>query len=569
MDVQETNDETKVKKNKLAEAAKKFGRMIYEVLKEYPVTIGAILIAAFIGALLVSWDDRGSRDILEKIAAFFLLISFQVLMLEEIFKRKLVVRIAGSVVAAAISAFYVSILSTEKEVLFGIQADTVHEIALRILVVYAVVVIGFAIYHMYRRLEEDFEIYCTKAFLGLIRATVVYGLFALGLAIIILIFDELIFDTGDFLARVEVFLAGGIYVPMCLKAISGKNEKPGKFAGFCVLYVLRPMLILAFAIIYLYIVKIFVTDAVPSNRIFPILAFLFAIGLPVWTMVHGVGEKDGLLSRASVFLPYVFVPFVALQCWSIGVRIRDYGFTTSRYSAVVLIVGEILYFILYLVHRRWKKQVLAWILFALMAMAAIGLLMPGLSYDDVIIRSQMRRLHEMLESGEPTGKMKSAIKSAYREIDWVGYKGERVLKEQLSKEQMDEIEKYDEWSSWRNTTVYLDDGFEFTDMDISGYRHLYSVSSVDVVNGNRVEIQVNDKGSDEDKERYTVDMSELIDWAVDHFDVDNEYDFSLEGREQYKLDDKRDLYITQITISFDAETKEIGNLYFSGYLLER
>jgi hypothetical protein len=64
---------------------------------------------------------------------------------------------------------------------------------------------------------------------------------------------------------VEIFLAGGIYVPAMLLVMSGKKGGVGKFAKACVLYVLEPMLILAMAIIYVYIVKIFVTNDIPST----------------------------------------------------------------------------------------------------------------------------------------------------------------------------------------------------------------------------------------------------------------------------------------------------------------
>ena len=426
------------KQNRILQALSRLGARIYEVFKDYPATMIAIIAAAFLGAVLAG-DNIFSDDYEEeviRIIGFFLIFSLQAIMYEEVFKNKLKIRIAGYAISSVLSFVFMYIFSYEDKILFGTSIDTVIEICARILFVYGVIMTGCAIYHMFRRLEEDFEIYCTKAFLELLKASVVYGLFAIGLGIIVFIFNELIYDTDDFVWQLELFLAGGIYTPMCIKAISSKNERAGKFARFCIMYVLFPMLLIALTIIYIYIVKIFVTDSVPSNRVFDILAFLFSIGMPVWTMVHALEDRTGLsetekqpkgFSKAAVFIPYAFIPFIILQCWSIGIRIKDYGFTISRYSAVVLIITEIIYFILYAIHHRGKKHAISWILFALMAVSFLAIIMPGISYDDVVIRSQTKRLEKMIENKELSDKQKSAIKSAYRAIDRVGYKGEKAL----------------------------------------------------------------------------------------------------------------------------------------------
>lgn len=47
-----------------------------------------------------------------------------------------------------------------------------------------------------------------------------------------------------------------------------------------------PCVMIAMAIIYIYIIKIFVTWEIPSNEIFNICSVLFAIGAPIWTMAY-------------------------------------------------------------------------------------------------------------------------------------------------------------------------------------------------------------------------------------------------------------------------------------------
>lgn len=564
------NDNTKQKKHRLVKAITGLGRMIYQVFKDYPVTMATIILAALLGAILIEIDNHDIEDALEKLLAFFLITAAQTIMFEEVFKSRFAVRIGGYIASAAISVFMVyCILTAETDYLFGIDTDTVIEVSTRFLFVYLVALDAWAVYHMYRRLEEDFEVYCTKAFLGLVKANFIYLLFAVGLAIIIWIFNELIFDTDDFMAQVELFLAGGIYVPMCLKAISAKGEKHGKFAKLCVVYVLQSMLLIAFAIIYIYIVKIFVTDTVPSNQVFNILAFLFAIGMPIWTMVHGMREEDGFLVKVAAFVPYAFIPFIFLQCWSMGIRIKEYGFTVSRYSAVLLIIGEIIYFILYILQHIRKKQAISYILFILVFIAAFGLIIPGTSYDDVVIRSQIRRIEKMLDDVDNDESLKSAIKSAYREVDRVGYKGEKTLKKKFTKSEIEAIEEYSEYNEWGRDRVYIRHYSRGYSVDVTGYNRLYKITNYDKDRIKESIIKVTVNRTDGETADYDVDLSELTSWAVDNYSIRNSDDFSIDGRETVRIDDKRDLYITEFTMDFYADSKEITNITVSGYVLER
>lgn len=568
------------KQNRILQALSRLGARIYEVFKDYPATMIAIIAAAFLGAVLVG-DNIFSDDYEEeviRIIGFFLIFSLQAIMYEEVFKNKLKIRIAGYAISSVLSFVFMYIFSYEDKILFGTSIDTVIEICARILFVYGVIMTGCAIYHMFRRLEEDFEIYCTKAFLELLKASVVYGLFAIGLGIIVFIFNELIYDTDDFVWQLELFLAGGIYTPMCIKAISSKNERAGKFARFCIMYVLFPMLLIALTIIYIYIVKIFVTDSVPSNRVFDILAFLFSIGMPVWTMVHALEDRTGLsetekqpkgFSKAAVFIPYAFIPFIALQCWSIGIRIKDYGFTISRYSAVVLIITEIIYFILYAIHHRGKKHAISWILFALMAVSFLAIIMPGISYDDVVIRSQTKRLEKMIENKELSDKQKSAIKSAYRAIDRVGYKGEKALDKRFSKAQIDEIKEYSEYSDWHSERIYPYYNNSHVSIDISDYSRLTFASSTDNRSGlSTYEYEIMTINNDKERQIYKVDISDIIEW-IDANGEKGSRDLDLTGREKIRIDERRDFFITRLNMTYDLETKEVQHLSLDGYILER
>ncbi len=322
------------------------------------------------------------------------------------------------------------------------------------------------------------------------------------------------------------------------------------------------------------------TDTVPSNRVFEILAFLFSIGMPVWTMLHALLDRNGQteekqqkgFSKVAVFIPYAFIPFIILQCWSIGIRIKDYGFTTSRYSAVVLIIAEIIYFILYAIHHRGKKHAISWMLFALMAisfLAAIMLIMPGISYDDVVIRSQTKRIEKMIDNKNLTDKEKSAIKSAYRAIDRVGYKGENALNKKFSKAQIDEIKEYSDYNDWNSDKIYPYYNNSHVSIDVSEYSRLTFASSTDNRSGlSTYEYEIMTIAKDKERQIYKVDISEIIKW-IDANGEKGSRDLDLTGREKIRIDDRRDFFITRLNMTYDLETKEAQYVSFDGYILER
>lgn len=559
------------RKHNLIEGIKALGLKIYEVFREYPVTMGAIIIAALIGAILIDMDSRSTEEFLEKALAFFLIWSFQTLTFEECFSKKPIVRIAGTAVSALISAFCVYIFQSEAKLIFGAEADSVKEMLARTLIVYAIIMVGMSIYHMFRRLEDDFETYATKAFLELLKASVIYGLFALGLAIIILIFNELIFDTDEFLGRVELFLAGGIYAPMCLKAISGKNEHPGKFFRFCILFVLQPMLLIAFAIIYLYIIKIFVTNDIPSNRIFYILSFLFAIGMPIWTLIHGFQEKIGVFAKVTPFLPYIFLPFVILQCWSIGVRINAYGITPSRYGAVILILCECIYFALYTLHHIKKQETISYLLFALMGVSFLTILFPGIRYDDTVIRSQMKRLIAQAQVlDEKDANATARIKQTYNAIRRVSYKGEKALEENFSKSQLETFGSYSAYSYRQYESVYLNADNCFDGVDISAYSKAYSASASGTPRDGILTLNLDRRKYLFDEnlpENIQIDLSDLIEWSMQNYKVSYTRDYDITGHEIIPIDSRMDFVIDYVSLDYRSDTKEVSHLSTHGFLM--
>ena len=447
---------------------------IASVFREYPITLGSIVLIAAIGAVIIDCDF--DTEICERIIVFLAALSVQTLFIEEHLKNRPALRIAGYVIAALLSAFFQYFEFSGGEVFLGMPWYKANEIVTDIYVSYFACLGLASIYHMYRRQGDSFESYCLKTFFGLVRTSVVYGLFAAGLAIIILIFDTLIFHTHNFIGRVEIFLAGGIYVPSMLLVVSGKKGGVGRFAKACVLYVLEPMLILAMSIIYIYIVKIFVTNDIPSNAVFSIITSLFAAGMVIWTLACGIGE-DNIFCKIANVLPFVFIPCILLQAWSVLIRINEYGFTPSRYFGVALVIFELIYMVLYLLQRLLKKEAIALILWVAALAVVTALLAPFANYTSVCARSQIKRLSGIKITEElKNSDLSELAGSSYRVlVNDCGYRGKEIVDQLFTDDEQKILKSCYGTSDSSSRTYYLSGSDELVGFDISKYKTLTSV----------------------------------------------------------------------------------------------
>ena len=537
---------------------------IANIFKEYPVTLSSIVIIAAIAAVIIDCDF--DTEICERIIVFLAALSVQALFAEEYMRDKRALRIAIYVIAALLSAFFQYFEFSSGEYFLGMPWYKANEIVTDLYISYFACLGLASIYHMYRRQGDTFESYCLKTFFGLVRTSVVYGLFAAGLAIIILIFDTLIFHTHNFIGRVEIFLAGGIYVPAMLLVVSGKKGGVGRFAKACVLYVLEPMLILAMAIIYIYIVKIFVTNDIPSNAVFSIITSLFASGMVIWTLACGIGEKN-IFCKIAAVLPFIFIPCILLQAWSVLIRINDYGFTPSRYFGVALVIFELIYMVLYLLQRLIKKEAIALILWVAALAVVTALLVPFANYTSVCARSQLKRLsgikvNEALKDSE----LAETAGSAYRVLmNDCGYRGKDIVNQTFTEDEQKILKSSCGTSDSGSRTYYLNGSDELVGFDISGYKTLTSVDGKGTEPVSTVELSVDGNVT------YTADLSEFVK-ELEEFGSkkagSGQYDsFNLNEYGVIELDEQYDLKITWFNADYDAETGELEDLYINGYLL--
>ncbi|MFR6331868.1 MAG: hypothetical protein ACLUOI_25735, partial [Eisenbergiella sp.] len=203
-----------------------------------------------------------------------------------------------------------------------------------------------------------------------------------------------LFDVDyDIFIQAQVLLFGIFYVSSLLRGVLPKTGDDGPFAEVLIKYVMTGLVISAFAIIYVYILKILIFRDMPSNSIFRILTGLFIAGLPIWTMNAFYTQHNPLL-KISRLLPYLFAPLVLLQAYSIGIRIYENGITPMRYVCIMLLVFEILYITLY--YFRRQSAGILFLVFAGLVFAACCV--PGINMFSISYRNQKSALQKVLNA---------------------------------------------------------------------------------------------------------------------------------------------------------------------------
>ena len=543
-----------------------------DVFLKYPVTVIGIWIGAVLVAIYSEYTTRDNSEFVLKVVQFVWIFNAGSLFTEVIFDRSnRLKQIIGYCIAALIAISYVGVAGYNKYYLFGLKSERVHVMAFRLLLVYLAWIAALCIYRMFKNSGQQFETYCLSAFCGAARTSIVYGLFALGLAMVIWVFDTLIADTGSMLPVTEIVLACGLYTQGLLLAFSKPQETFTRFLEIVVKYVLLLLTIAAFAVIYLYIFKIIIQWDLPSNEVFGILSWLFALGMPVLTVAGHC--SDDRIGKLALKLPYAFVPFVALQVLCIGIRIHEYGLTDARYSACVLIIVECIYLILY---RLDRHKMLPYMLQIMALISTLTFFAPVVNGDSMVFTSQRLRFERYLNKVEQGVELDyqdaRRFVGAYDAL-WGTEKGDAYLGA-ISDSQIRLVKQY------RNTYSSHDEEPKITRtygrasatdaMDIAGHNMLYEVKAdsrdlekSEIIDMNHIKFY--GVGSDIE---VTVDLADFAQTAHEYDRDDEEIDVWMADNYVFKLDDGTELYVSYLGLEYNENSEEFTYYCFEGYYLK-
>lgn len=244
------------------------------------------------------------------------------------------------------------------EILKAQKADIPNLIFESILYFYIACTVLLAIYVLLRQQQLDLPHCIGRIIFALLRAVGVYLVLNIAVILILEIIDALLVDIDTFRVElnIQLMLSALAYFPTCLLAVSDTSEDNAAFTKKFVSYVLLPCVWIAMFVIYLYVVKIFVTQEVPSNEIFSICASLFAIGMPIWMMASGFVEENSSRYKKLIHITkYIYAPFILLEIYSMSVRVKAYGLTEQRYAAWMFILLQVIYILWEKIYARYAR----------------------------------------------------------------------------------------------------------------------------------------------------------------------------------------------------------------------
>lgn len=222
---------------------------------------------------------------------------------------------------------------------------------------------------------------------------------------------EFLFDVRVGSAYFRVFLSVGVVFNLWynLGGITEPEDLPkdpnlSAWALVITRVTLAPLLVLYFAILSVYVIKIVVLWQLPDGMVaLPMLVYS-AIGVLVFFLLHPEQENAKLpwVAWISKFFFYTLPPFLVLLGISIYVRIDEYGVTIPRFTVASVFAWLVLIDLLFIVK---PKSRLAIILLSLMVFLLIGYV--GLGTPLAISASQSSQVKYLMQLFEKNHAVKS------------------------------------------------------------------------------------------------------------------------------------------------------------------
>lgn len=544
---------------KIKERFKTIIHSIKNAVERFPVTI--IVVFLYMLFLAIIFDtDFISDEILEYVSSFVVYFSAGAFLTESVFKGKDKKSILYYIMFAVISIALVIIQSID----WG--SEFFDNNWWKFIFSYITTLLILGVYFLTKKADKNFTEYILKVAINFIKTNIVYGILAIGIAIISSIFIYLILDGEGYslIARLEILLIGVYYFPKIMYSfVDIENEVNNFFKGL-IKYVLNALVITSFVIIYMYIIKILILRDMPKNQIFRILSALFIVGMPIWNSVSYF-KDESFWYKISLKLPLAYIPFIFLQIYTIGVRILANGLTPARYMCIALIVFEIIYILIYI----FKKQKLEILLLVLNGMILISVLLPGINMYKLSDLSQAKILQRYKEKINLSEEEMEKIYGAYQYLKYSD-DGETYIKDILDENDIKEIKEFGNSNDYNDSKVeYITYHSSIQEMDIKGYSKLNFVNAYDYNVNKSVEACFKDFRLENLQTDYfiTLDLQEEVNEYIQNYDEEDFHEY-FESNNEIKFSDKK-LIIEEFRLRYNTNTKKIEYYSINGYVLEK
>lgn len=440
----------------------------------------------------------------------------------------------------------------------------------RICIGYLIIVFLVGLMQAIKNTKADVGEYSVKVLKNLLNVGIVYAILNIGLTLISLIFISLILSYKEFglLGRLQIALFGLLVLPASLVAITEIKQDFSKFIKAIILYIMLPLTLLATAIIYIYMAKIFIIREVPANSIFRIITGLFIVAFPVWVMIDAFKKESKIVEKICKILPIAFIPFLLLQTYSICARIDGNGLTPSRYIGIAFIVFEAIAIFLSLYKER--KYLIHTITTAI-ALIAISTILPVVNMESASNISQANRLKRAWRENQSF----SELSEDNKKTAWSAYiylsdqkNAKKYIPNYIDEEEINEYmtSKKDGYESdlysksVRYPEMYIIGEDEF--IPVGEYKYTKKTYS------STYDKSINGMKDFELTNSIKVDFKEFVNNIIKARETSekNANDY-IEANKIIKIDDNTDFYITDLDLTYKNE--QIRFFSVDGYILKK
>lgn len=264
--------------------------------------------------------------------------------------------------------------------------------------------------YFYRK--ENYELYVITLF-SRFFVTYIYSLvlFA-GLAAIIFTINQLFSVSISSRLYFDIWLVVvGVFAPAFFLAdIPQQDQKLdvidySKVLKVLLLYIVMPIIVIYTAILYAFFAKILITLKWPVGIVSHLVLWYSIISTLVIFLVYPLRNTNQWVKVFISFLPKMIIPLLAMMFVAMGIRIKAFGITESRYLVLVAglwVTGSMIYYIFI---KEARNIMLAISLALITVLTVVG---PWSSFS-ISKLSQNMRLEKILKKYDMV-KDKSIIK---------------------------------------------------------------------------------------------------------------------------------------------------------------
>ena len=205
--------------------------------------------------------------------------------------------------------------------------------------------------------NKEKDISTSKYLLMLFRNFLLLHVFILiviiGIMILIFIYSSLIGEV-DFntIGRIIISASSFISWTGMLLSFDKTEYSENMFLKVLVKYVMLSIVFVGFVIVYAFMVGIIINRELPKNQIYMVGIALFFIGILTSYMSLAFDGNNKL----AKCLPILFIPVLIMQYIALFIRIINYSLTPYRYLALMVLIIETLFIIIYIFKNENVKN---------------------------------------------------------------------------------------------------------------------------------------------------------------------------------------------------------------------